>query len=151
VFCPRCRDEFRPGFTRCESCGVDLVENLSDAPTRPARESDRPAAAAVPMADYCGFFDLNDARSARERLAAEQILADIVIRRSPEAARENPLGEEYWLRVEAAKYRLAAPVLGFHDADSEQADEKLACSACGEAVGAEATRCARCGTIFEEP
>jgi hypothetical protein len=27
-FCPACRSEFRPGFTRCEECGVDLVETL---------------------------------------------------------------------------------------------------------------------------
>ena len=26
MFCPRCGDEYRPGFTRCTDCGVDLVE-----------------------------------------------------------------------------------------------------------------------------
>lgn len=27
MFCPRCGDEYRPGFTRCSDCDVDLVEN----------------------------------------------------------------------------------------------------------------------------
>jgi len=27
VFCPKCGDEYRPGFTRCTQCDVDLVEN----------------------------------------------------------------------------------------------------------------------------
>ena len=26
MFCPRCGDEYRPGFTRCTDCDVDLVE-----------------------------------------------------------------------------------------------------------------------------
>ena len=29
MFCPDCRGEYREGFTRCELCGVDLVEALS--------------------------------------------------------------------------------------------------------------------------
>lgn len=28
MFCPKCRDEFREGFTHCKKCGVDLVETL---------------------------------------------------------------------------------------------------------------------------
>ena len=27
MFCPKCGDEYRPGFTRCTQCDVDLVEN----------------------------------------------------------------------------------------------------------------------------
>jgi hypothetical protein len=29
MFCPECRAEFRPGFTRCSDCNVPLVERLS--------------------------------------------------------------------------------------------------------------------------
>jgi hypothetical protein len=32
MFCPNCRAEYRPGFTRCSDCGVDLVR---EAPTVP--------------------------------------------------------------------------------------------------------------------
>ena len=28
MFCPKCGDEYRPGFTRCTDCDVDLVEEL---------------------------------------------------------------------------------------------------------------------------
>ena len=28
--CPVCRSEFRPGFTRCEECDVELVEKLPE-------------------------------------------------------------------------------------------------------------------------
>jgi len=45
VFCPRCRDEFREGFTRCRVCDVDLVEALP--PEEPARAA-APEAAAAP-------------------------------------------------------------------------------------------------------
>jgi hypothetical protein len=29
MFCPECKAEYRPGFTRCSDCDVDLVEALS--------------------------------------------------------------------------------------------------------------------------
>lgn len=29
-FCPQCHDEYRPGFTRCVDCGVELVEFLPE-------------------------------------------------------------------------------------------------------------------------
>jgi hypothetical protein len=28
MFCPNCKTEYRPGFTKCADCGVDLVEHL---------------------------------------------------------------------------------------------------------------------------
>ncbi len=30
MFCPKCGDEYRPGFTRCDDCGVDLVDRLPE-------------------------------------------------------------------------------------------------------------------------
>jgi hypothetical protein len=30
MFCPQCRAEYRPGFTHCSDCDVDLVERLSE-------------------------------------------------------------------------------------------------------------------------
>lgn len=32
MFCPRCRAEYRPGFTRCADCGVELVDRLPPDP-----------------------------------------------------------------------------------------------------------------------
>jgi len=31
MFCPECKAEYRPGFTRCSDCDVDLVEAISPA------------------------------------------------------------------------------------------------------------------------
>jgi hypothetical protein len=33
MFCPECRAEYRPGFTRCPDCDVDLVHELSASDT----------------------------------------------------------------------------------------------------------------------
>ncbi len=32
MFCLQCLTEYRPGFTRCADCGVDLVERLPEEP-----------------------------------------------------------------------------------------------------------------------
>lgn len=34
MFCPQCHAEYRPGFTRCSDCDVDLVENLAEPPEK---------------------------------------------------------------------------------------------------------------------
>ena len=40
MICPVCRDEYRPGFTRCATCDVDLVAELTAAsPGAPAAPS----------------------------------------------------------------------------------------------------------------
>jgi hypothetical protein len=31
MFCPECQAEYRPGFTRCSDCAVDLVEKLPES------------------------------------------------------------------------------------------------------------------------
>jgi len=30
MFCPQCKAEYRPGFTRCADCGIDLVDFLPE-------------------------------------------------------------------------------------------------------------------------
>ena len=37
MFCPKCRTEYRDGFTRCNDCQVDLVKNL---PAEETQESE---------------------------------------------------------------------------------------------------------------
>src|ERR1700682_3823989 len=34
MFCPECRAEYRPGFTRCSDCDVDLVHEIPEQGTR---------------------------------------------------------------------------------------------------------------------
>jgi hypothetical protein len=35
MFCPQCKAEYRPGFSRCSDCGVDLVYELPPQASRP--------------------------------------------------------------------------------------------------------------------
>ncbi len=40
MFCPHCKTEYRPGFTRCADCGAELVDRLT--------EEDQPARNRIP-------------------------------------------------------------------------------------------------------
>jgi hypothetical protein len=114
MFCPNCKDEFRPGFARCASCDVDLVDDLDQLPPEPeaatAVQAEPSTLRRAPMADYCGFMDLSEARHARDRLRREGIGADILIRETPESTLDS-VHEEYWLRVEAQHSRQATQLL----------------------------------------
>jgi len=33
MFCPKCKVEYRPGFTRCSDCEIDLVSSLQEDPS----------------------------------------------------------------------------------------------------------------------
>jgi hypothetical protein len=130
------------------------------------------------MADYCGFLALDEAREARDRLAAQGIRAEIAIREAPAAGGEG--GEEYWLRVDASRYALVPEILGF---DAEEGQESVEadpgegavtgrfrsrliqparvteddprggpfeCSECGQHVAGDEPFCPSCGLRFED-
>lgn len=149
MFCPSCRDEFREGFTHCGRCDVDLVEELAPAvdPVDEARANAAKMATVVPMVDYCGFFDLSEARSARERVRAVGIQCEIVIREHPGAPLHEPAVEEYWLRVAHASYRQADAVLQQELPPETGANED--CPACGAAVAEGESFCGGCGIRFD--
>lgn len=151
MFCPTCKDEFRPGFTRCASCNVDLVEDL--ASVEEPREG--PTAPGPPMpvrlSEYCGYLTLEEARDARDRLREERIAYEIALRDAPGAAGEHAAEEEYWLRVDATKLQRVAQLLGSVPAvEPEAQDDGFACGDCGQQVGAEESFCPKCGARFDE-
>jgi hypothetical protein len=39
-FCPRCRTEYRPGFTLCADCQVELVDQLEELPAKDSQPND---------------------------------------------------------------------------------------------------------------
>ena len=40
MFCPQCKTDYRPAFTRCADCGVDLVEIIREVvESRPPEEA----------------------------------------------------------------------------------------------------------------
>jgi len=150
MFCPVCRDEYRPGFTRCATCDQPLVESLdARAPSAPAPV----LAEATPeanLAAFCGFLTLDEARQARDKLRAEKLPADILIRETPGGEPGTPLQEEFWLRVRPADFAKLEALLGFEPAAHAGADDTFQCSACEATVRASDDACPGCGLRFEE-
>jgi hypothetical protein len=152
MFCPLCKDEFRPGFTRCAGCNVDLVESLTAAEPAPTESKPRssPTATAdspglVPMREYCGFLSLDDARDSRDRLKADGIRSEIVIRELPDSSTE-----EYWLRVERDRFGEVFALLGFDMQADDEPEGSFQCGECGGEVAAAESFCPNCGARFEE-
>ena len=148
MHCPVCKSEFREGFTRCESCDVDLVRET------PAEESATSASKHLApglLVDYCGFLSLEDAREARDQLRRERLPSEIVIR---DLAGEDPWApakEEYWIRVPSKGLRAVDAILGegaTEEVESEPA-ESVACSECNQTVGHEESFCPHCGAKFD--
>jgi len=151
MFCPRCRDEFRSGFTHCASCDVDLVDSLDQVPepvSTPSRAAVEPVLP-VAMAEYCGFLVLDDAREARDKLSLQGMRSDILIRQIEDDTTSGRTQEEYWLRVERNAFVQAAKLLGYDAAESHE-EEEVACGDCGHRVAPEETFCASCGARFED-
>lgn len=151
MFCPSCRDEFRPGFTRCANCDVALVERLEAPAQRADAESIvvPPAKPGEPKVNYCGFLEIDEALVARRALVKHGIAAEILVRDGD----GEDAGEEYWLRVVPSHFAAAQSILGYDEADGVHADvaiEKVACSACGGEVDEDASRCPHCGERFED-
>jgi hypothetical protein len=150
MFCPRCTDEFRSGFTRCASCDVDLVDSLAGVEiatveARPTHDTASGQPALVPMTEYCGFLTLDEAREARGLLKEKTIRSEIVIRE-----RSDSSEEEYWLRVERDRYREVFALLGFDEHESNAYDDTFACAECGHDVAAAESFCPKCGARFED-
>ena len=150
MFCPVCRDEYRPGFTQCATCDAALVDSLD------ARGPSVPApvlADATPeeaLAVFCGFLTLDEARHARDTVRAAKLPADILIRETPGAAIDAPVQEEFWLRVRPRDFAVMEGLIGFEPAAPAGAEDTFGCSACGATVHASDDACPGCGLRFEE-
>jgi hypothetical protein len=152
VFCPKCKDEFRSGFTHCGRCNVDLVERLPETESE-SRGSVATLPTLVRMGEYCGFLSLGDARHARDQLRERRIRSDIVVREPSDARLDQPVREEYWLRVDTSRVRDVAAILGgVPEVEEEAADEAsgFECGDCGQHVAENETFCPKCGARFED-
>lgn len=158
MFCPSCESEYRPGFTRCASCDVDLVPDLRgaaeshDAPPAPVRhlrqQADSPDPGLIHAVNLLGFLTLDDARDAREQLRARGVRSEILIRDSQDPEAED--GEEYWIRVAPQSVKASAAILGDEPEVEVQEAEEILCSACNKPVDEDAAQCPHCGARFEE-
>ena len=153
MFCPECKDEYREGFTRCGTCDVDLVADLSSLEPTPGASPGSPGSLrAVTLSEYCGFLALDDAREARDRLHVDGIPAEIVIRNLTAGMPTAPVKEEFWIRVPSDQARRVAALLDQGErAESPRSEpvESVSCSECGKTVGSEEVFCPHCGARFE--
>lgn len=149
MFCPVCRDEYRPGFTRCATCDVALVETLASEPARRPAPVLTEVAAEEATANYCGFLTLDEAREARDKMRVAKLPAEILIKDAPKKSSDEPVQEEFWLRVRPADFRAVVGLIGFEPVEP-QADDTFTCSACGATVHATDDACPGCGLEFEE-
>jgi hypothetical protein len=62
MFCPQCRVEYRPGFTRCSDCDVDLVHELPLARANSFQTNPGPAPGGNDEDPFCSFWQGDDAR-----------------------------------------------------------------------------------------
>ena len=158
MFCPSCQSEYRPGFTRCGSCDVELVPDLGggaevhDAPHASVRhvrhQAGSPDPGLIQAINLLGFLTVVDARDAREQLRARGIRSEILIRDSQDPDAEE--GEEYWIRVAPQSVKAAAAILGDEPEVEVQEAEEILCSACNKPVDEDADQCPHCGARFEE-
>ena len=151
MFCPNCKDEFRQGFTRCGRCDVDLVDDLA------AVESGNPVAVPefaiqIRFGEYCGYLSLEEARQARDKLRPEGIRSEIALREPPDSSLEEPVREEYWLRVDTSQAKRVAQLLGGVPAvePEEEDDDSFACGDCGQKVADDELFCPKCGARFDD-
>ena len=63
MYCPVCRDEYRPGFTRCASCDVDLVASLDAGAAQPPAALAPEIVVEAATVNFCGFLTLEEARA----------------------------------------------------------------------------------------
>ena len=149
MFCPECRDEYRPGFTRCATCDVALVDALDGAALPAPTPIVAEIAAEEPTVNFCGFLALDEARHARDKLREAGMSAEILIRDTPGAAAGEAVQEEYWLRVRPRDFRAVMAIVGVPPPVSEETDDAFKCSACGATVHATDDACPGCGLGFE--
>ena len=69
MFCPQCKAEYRPGFTRCSECNVVLVFRLPDAED----EFDTTAELVV-IRSFGNKFDIDIARSVLEAAGIKSMI-----------------------------------------------------------------------------
>lgn len=80
MFCPKCKSEYRAGFTRCSECGVVLLFRLPSEP----QSDDEDEMELVVVRTYNNVFDIDLAKSALEAAGIESLVrGDDYGRRGP--------------------------------------------------------------------
>jgi len=70
MFCPRCKAEYRSGFTRCSDCDVELVDQLPPDPPLNVE----PQAELVVVRTYLNGLDAGLGKSVLEAAGIESVI-----------------------------------------------------------------------------
>jgi len=149
-FCPKCRVEYRPGFTRCSDCDTDLVERLDVAPSwegaepvELTRKQDSSQARLI-----CDALLQSGVPCFLKGIEGKEILGPILGASFFDGADLNDIAilvpED---RIEEAQNILDA----FFEEDSDEGDiQFLECSECGCPIDEEDEVCPACGEKLTE-
>lgn len=149
MFCPECRSEYRPGFTHCPTCNVDLVPQLQDPPAElPLEETDLRTV----------FVTLNSSEASLVKSLLEgsglsvALLDDNLSRMDPPAAImiggikvTVPKHEEKLAHEILEEYRGRAGQDPGQGQDNASENEEYRCIRCRNLMESETTVCAKCG------
>jgi hypothetical protein len=72
LFCPNCKYEYRPGFTKCPDCGAELIDELPQEKTPEQAEDEWVDLVCIETYPYDGL-----AQAARTTLEAQGIRASL--------------------------------------------------------------------------
>ncbi|HUU00790.1 MAG TPA: hypothetical protein VM425_05045 [Myxococcota bacterium] len=148
-FCPVCLCEFREGFTRCNNCGVDLVDHLEQE-MELSEENIRAALEGKELV-LVTRGELEVVKETRDLLSSRRI-ASIVV--DDEEAKLPPgAPPRVMLAVSKDDVEAAARVLGdkFQQMVAEEGQELAgelkydSCPACGTRIPENAEECPECG------
>jgi rubrerythrin len=102
------------------------------------------------LRDNCGFLDLEEARSSRDKLAAVGLRSEIAIRAAPDSPPGGPVHEEFWLRVETTALAKVMQELGFDETQERDDPAPFTCDQCGKDVTEDDAKCPHCGARFDD-
>lgn len=150
--CPVCQAEYRQGFTRCNSCEVDLVDNLPEEMDL-SEENVRRALAGKELA-VVNRGTLDAVMETRDLLSARRVPSMVVDEEDPKHQPGTP--KRVALVVDKDHLEAAIEVLGenFRKLINQEGlkvnvDLKYeSCPACGALVPEDAEECPECGLVI---
>lgn len=139
MFCPECKAEYRPGFTHCVDCDVDLVDAL---PAEPAAGSAQPSQLDDPSVIWVGDSESDCLEQCQ--LLKEADIPYEVAQLVKERSRGMGVTSRYELAVSAADARrakellqLPEKVVEWNSESTEDEDETQALLEYPETIGSD--------------
>jgi uncharacterized protein (UPF0212 family) len=152
-YCPVCQSEFREGFTRCNSCDVDLVAQLDEIASLDDKDIKARLEGKELIAVTRGTMD--PVLESKELLMAKRIPA--MVMEEPDPHHQPGMPKRMVLLVAKTDLEKSIEVLGASFRKLVQTEGlKLehgegrydSCPACGSTVPEDAEECPECGLVI---